>query len=139
MSRISGVIQPLHCSHRLFGQCDSFSVDGRASASAFVYGVKLPAAERTNIIDKASIVFFQKGAWSNVLFFFLPPILRQFFLNMMLEHLGKAVNPSPYNEALKGIDVHIPYVRAAVSATYLADGLLLEFVGILLKALIDVT
>jgi len=58
VSGISCVIQLLHLSHGLFCQCHSLSMDRGATAAALPYGVKLPAAEGANVINKTGVVFF---------------------------------------------------------------------------------
>ena len=54
---ISRVIQSLHFFYCLFCKFRGLAVDRRAPTTAFPYGIKLPAAERPNIVNQTAVVF----------------------------------------------------------------------------------
>jgi hypothetical protein len=111
-------------------------VNCRAPTEAFPYGIKPAAAKGPNVVDQTGVIFLEKWTSCNVFFFLLQPVLGNFILDLTLERLGQAIDSLQNNNALKGDDVHISHVCAAIGAPYLADGVFLELIRICLKPLI---
>ena len=136
MPGIPRAIQPLHLFHRLFRQLRGLAVNRRAATAAFPYGVKLAATERANVVNETGLIFLKKGTLRNRFLLLFQFILDDFLLHLTPERLRQTVDALPDDSALKGGDVDISHVCAAIGAPYFADGVFLELIGIPLKAFI---
>lgn len=136
MPGIPRAIQPLHLFHRLFRQLRGLAVNRRAATAAFPYGIELAATEWANVVNQTGLVLLQKGTPRYRFLLLFQFILGDFLLDLPPEGLGQAVDSLPDNNALKGGDVHIPNLCAAIGAPYFTDGVFLEFMGVRLKAFI---
>ena len=73
---IPHIIQLLHLSDRLFGQFPGLTMDRWTLPFTLPYGIELTTAKRSDIINEAGVILFEKGTGNDLFFLFLQPILR---------------------------------------------------------------